>query len=289
MTQSPLIEPAQADGVLLADIRRQPVDGPEFHLWWLGQSGFLVRWRGRHLLLDPYLSDSLTAKYADSDKPHIRMTRRALDPATLDFVDVVTSSHNHTDHLDGETLGPLLAANPGLAVLVPAANREFAAQRLGVPTARLTGIEDGQSRELAGFTVHAVPAAHETIERDEAGRCRFLGYVIQFGVWTIYHSGDTIRFAGMAERLRTWSVDLAILPINGREPQRRVAGNLWGAEAARLAHDIGARMVVPCHYDMFTFNTADPADFVNEARRLDQPCRVLHCGQRFCSDEIRLP
>ena len=55
----------------------------------------------------PYLSDSLTAKYAGTDKPHVRMTERAIDPARLDFIDVVTSSHNHTDHLDHETLWPL--------------------------------------------------------------------------------------------------------------------------------------------------------------------------------------
>jgi L-ascorbate metabolism protein UlaG (beta-lactamase superfamily) len=29
-------------------------------LWWLGLSGFLIQWQGHHLLLDPYLSDSLT-------------------------------------------------------------------------------------------------------------------------------------------------------------------------------------------------------------------------------------
>ena len=71
-----------------------------------------MQWNGRHLLLDPYLSESLTKKYAATDKPHVRMTRRVVAPERLDFVDVVTSSHNHTDHLDGETLGPLRARQP---------------------------------------------------------------------------------------------------------------------------------------------------------------------------------
>ncbi len=55
---------------------RRATDG--FRLWWLGQSGFLVQWQGRHLLLDPYLSESLTKKYAATDKPHVRMTRRVV-------------------------------------------------------------------------------------------------------------------------------------------------------------------------------------------------------------------
>ena len=85
---------------------------------------------GSHLLLDPYLSDSLTAKYAATDKPHVRLTARAVDPQSLDMIDVVTSSHNHTDHLDHETLWPLLAANPALTLVIPEANRAFVADRL---------------------------------------------------------------------------------------------------------------------------------------------------------------
>ena len=64
-------------------------------------------------------------------------------------------------------------------------------------------------------------------------------------------------------------------------------GNFTGPEAARLARDIGARVAVPCHYDMFEFNTADPADeFIPECHRLGQPYRVLQLGERFSSTEI---
>src|SRR5215467_4046205 len=103
-----MIVPLQQDDDFLADVAETRDELSNLHVWWLGQSGFLVQWQGRHLLLDPYLSDSLTRKYAGTDKPHVRMTARVVAPEQLDFIDVVTSSHNHTDHLDGETLGPLL-------------------------------------------------------------------------------------------------------------------------------------------------------------------------------------
>jgi L-ascorbate metabolism protein UlaG (beta-lactamase superfamily) len=60
-----------------------------------------------------------------------------------------------------------------------------------------------------------------------------------------------------------------------------VAGNLAGSEAAELAHDIGAKLAIPCHYDMFEFNTAPPDAFADACRRLEQPFRVLRCGERF--------
>jgi L-ascorbate metabolism protein UlaG (beta-lactamase superfamily) len=92
----------------------------------MGQSGFLIKWQDRGLLFDPYLSDSLTVKYAETDKPHIRMVERVIAPARLNDIIVATSSHNHTDHLDAETLHALLKTNPDLQLVLPEANIEFA-------------------------------------------------------------------------------------------------------------------------------------------------------------------
>jgi L-ascorbate metabolism protein UlaG (beta-lactamase superfamily) len=275
-----VIEPLLRDDALLRDVLEAPV-GDGFAMWWLGQSGFLVKHRDRYLCFDPYLSDSLTVKYANSDKPHVRMTARAIDPARLGFVDVVTSSHNHTDHLDPPTLTPMLNANPDMALIIPEANRRFVCQRLGIDSARPVGLNDRRQVEVAGFSIHGVPAAHEAIERDERGRCRFMGYVARFGNWSIYHSGDTMHFEGIETLLRPHAVDVAILPINGHRAERRVAGNLWGRQAAKLAKDIGARLVVPCHYEMFEFNTEPPDEFIQTCEALGQEYRVLRCGERL--------
>src|SRR3954469_15426433 len=274
-----MIEPVLSDDAFLADVRAvRGVTG--LHLWWLGQSGFLLHHEGRFALLDPYLSESLTAKYVDTDKPHVRMTRRVVDPAKLGFVHVVTSSHNHTDHLDADTIRPLLAANPKLKLVVPEANREFVAQRLGVPLNVPEGVEDGMSVKAAGFEFHGVPAAHERRELDELGRDGFMGYVVKAGRWTVYHGGDTVLYDGMVERLEKFNIDVALLPINGRSPERRVAGNLDGREAAQLAKYVGAGLAGPGHYEMFEFNTASPEQFMAECERLGQPYKVLRAGER---------
>jgi L-ascorbate metabolism protein UlaG (beta-lactamase superfamily) len=276
-----VIRPLQSQAALLADIRAGEKNDRGFRLWWLGQSGFVLQWQGIHVLLDPYLSDSLTRKYSRTDKPHVRMTELVIDPAHLSFVDIATSSHNHTDHLDAETLGPILARNPSLKLVIPEANRAFVADRLKVAPAVPIGLDDESSIELWGIRFSAVASAHETVERDEHGRVKALGYVLRFGDWSLYHSGDTLRYDGMAEKLRAFAIDVALLPINGRAPERRVPGNLSGPEAAQLAHDIGAKLVIPCHYEMFEFNTATPDAFVDACHRLGQPFRILRCGERF--------
>jgi L-ascorbate metabolism protein UlaG (beta-lactamase superfamily) len=258
-----VIEPALADDAFLADVAGA-VDRQRVDVWWLGQSGFLIRWRGRHLLIDPYLSDSLTRKYAGTDREHVRMTRRVVDPERLDFVAAVCSTHAHSDHLDADTLGPIVAA--GATLVCPSADRELAAERLGAePGVCLT---DGDKATVADFELELVPAAHPKLAPGYAG------YLVRCGGRSIYHSGDSVVYPGMVERMRAADVDLALLPING------AFGNMSGPEAARLAHAIGARLVVPCHYEMFEFNTASPAAFVAECRRLGQRFEVLRAGER---------
>jgi L-ascorbate metabolism protein UlaG (beta-lactamase superfamily) len=281
-----LIKAIRKEDDFLADLDFQLQDQENFYMWWLGQSGFLLQWRGQRVLMDPYLSDSLTIKYAGTSKPHIRMCEKVVDPAKLTGITLVTSSHNHTDHLDGETLIPLLAINPEIQMVIPEANRVFVTDRIKKNLYYPIGLSEGRSVTIGHFTLHGIPAAHNEIERDEYGNDRFMGYVISFGKWSIYHSGDTLLYEGMADSIKPYNVDLAIIPINGNDPSRGVAGNLSASEAVQLAGDIGAKWLIPCHYDMFTFNTVDVNEFARIAGNRAQPHCILDIGGKICSREL---
>ena len=274
-----LIKAYQKDHDLVSEMDSVLSDKEHFYLWWLGQSGFLLQWQGKRVLIDPYLSDSLTNKYAATDKPHTRMSERVIDPNLLKNISIVTSSHNHTDHLDAETLIPILKNNPGIQFVIPEANRDFVAERVQCERRFPVGLNDGQSVSIDGFTFHGIPAKHNEIERDDNGNCKHMGYVISFDGRHIYHSGDTLWFDEMVGLLKPFSVDVALLPINGNDPLRKVAGNLDCREAAYLGKAMGARWIIPCHYGMFTFNTADVTNFVREAISFGQPFKILSGGE----------
>ncbi|TAL40562.1 MAG: MBL fold metallo-hydrolase, partial [Chitinophagaceae bacterium] len=201
-------------------------------------------------------------------------------------ISVVTSSHNHTDHLDAETLIPVLRNNSGITFIIPEANRGFVAERVKCERNFPVGLNDRQSVTVDEFSLHGIPAKHNEIERDENGNCKYMGYVIEFDKYKIYHSGDTLWYDKMVDLLRPYPVDIAILPINGNKPARKVAGNLNSKEAAELGKAIGAKYVVPCHYDMFTFNTADVNEFAKEAEKIRQPYKILKGGERFESNNL---
>ena len=284
-----MLKPAfQKDDTLLADIEAARSQPDVLHIWWLGQSGFLLQYNGHQLLFDPYLSDSLSRKYANTDKPHVRVSEQVIAPEQLTGIDVVTSSHNHTDHLDAETLLPLVAANPPLQFVIPEANRAFVLDRVGSGPGRNQpiGLNDGQTATVGPFVFHGIPAAHNELERDAEGRCKFMGFVVEIGPgrdrpYRVYHSGDTLWYDGMVDMLSPFAVDVAFLPINGNKPERRVAGNLDPDEAARLGRDIGAKLTIPHHYDLFEFNTANPADFVRACEIHATPHRVMQLGERI--------
>ncbi len=105
------------------------------------------------------------------------------------------------------------------------------ADRLKTDPAIRIGVDDGASVEISGIRFSGIASAHETVERDEHSWAKYLGYVLEFGGWTIYHSGDTARYEGMAEKLWSFRTDVALRPINGRAPERRFPGNLFGREA----------------------------------------------------------
>ncbi len=278
-----LIPAFKKDKELIAEMDDLLNDKEHFHLWWLGQSGYLLQWKGERVLIDPYLSDSLTKKYETTPKPHVRMSERVVDPALLKNISIVSSSHNHTDHLDAETLIPVLKNNPLITIIIPEANREFVAERVQCPFEFPVGLNDGESVTIGHFTFHGIPAKHNEIERDTKGHCKFMGYIIEFGKWKIYHSGDTLWFDEMVSLLKPFKVDIALLPINGNIPARGVAGNLDCREAVKIGKAIGAKYIIPCHYDMFAFNTANIEEFIKNAQSVDQPVVVLKHGQSWGS------
>ncbi|MBX3257558.1 MAG: MBL fold metallo-hydrolase [Chitinophagaceae bacterium] len=281
-----LIPAVAKNEILLEQAQSFENDNDHFHIWWLGQSGYLLLWQGKRILIDPYLSDSLTRKYADTKKPHIRMSEKAMEPGLLKNISIVSSSHNHTDHLDAETLIPVIRNNPGIHFIIPEANRAFVANRVQCDETFPTGLNEGNQFSKEGFTFHGLAAAHNSLDKNEKGECLYMGYIIQFGKWTIYHSGDTLWYAGLENTLKDFKIDLALLPVNGNDPARGVAGNLNAKEAAELAKAAGIKHVIPCHYDMFTFNTANPANFSKEAEAIGQPYTILPIGGHWSSSVI---
>jgi L-ascorbate metabolism protein UlaG (beta-lactamase superfamily) len=249
--QTPVVDPAFPAGDLAPG---------EVATWWLGQAGFALRAGETLVLIDPYLSGSLADKYRGRLFPHARMVPVPVAPETISGVTAVLCTHGHTDHMDPWTIRGLLHRNRPVFV-VPRSERAKALER-GIPPELLVGTNAGERVELgANVVVEPVPAAHEELAVDDAGDHRYLGYVVSIGGLRLYHSGDCAPYPGQAEVLAGRGIDLALLPINGRDAYRLangVPGNLTVDEAADLCEAAGIPAMVGMHWGLFDFNTVDP-------------------------------
>ena len=281
-----MIEPVRQGADLLAEIDATRPAAGALAVWWLGQSGFLIKSRSGTLVIDPYLSEHLTQKYAGTaaaarpDDPGAGARGRA-GAASTSFWPATSIPTTSIP----APIPDLLAASPGARLVLPAcapracAGTGGAGGTPGQGSMRARRCSDARS----GFTVRAVPSAHEGLDTDAAGRHLYLGFVIEAEGLRLYHSGDSLAYDGLAGWLGPEPFDVLFLPINGRDPARGVAGNMSAAEAVALAAAVRPRFVVPHHYDMFTFNTVPVAEFEAEARRLPAGVapRVLRCGERW--------
>ena len=241
---------------LMETVRRTETPYGHAAIWWLGQMGLLIKLG----------STVLCADYFASEEPG-RQVAPPIPADQMTGVNVFLGSHNHLDHMDHEAWKRWAALCPEADFVFPRAHLA-AVLADGVAEEHCLGMNEGESRRIGEATVHAIAAAHEFLERDpDTGLYPCLQYVIEGNGVRIYHAGDTLRYEGMRPKLQAFgTIDAALLPINGRDAaryRRNCIGNMTFQESADLAGELGIRLAIPGHWDMFADNPGDPEAFAD--------------------------
>jgi len=216
-----LIEPAKRGRDLAAQIESASCTSPP--LWWLGNSGFALKYRTAILYVDPDLSQP----------------RAPLDAGDVTHAGLILCTHS--GRLNGDTVPAMLAASPRAKLVIPKSAAEHA-HSLGIPYNRMVTTDAGLRVEYLDDRIYAVPSSHGKLDWTPLGGYPYLGYLVRFGGITIYHAGDCVPYDDIVDRLRPYSVTVALLPIGGRPNGFDIP------EAAQLAQDIAARWLVPMGY-----------------------------------------
>lgn len=190
---------------------------------WYRQSAYLWRGDGINVYIDPW---GVTG-----------------DPVA----DVVFITHAHFDHFNQESLEKVV--RDGTKLVAP---RDVAQELSG----DVTPVAPGDSLEVAGIKVQAVPAYNVAEDRLEAHprENRWVGYVLDLGGTSYYHAGDTDHVPEL-DQVRA---DVTFLPIGGTY-------TMEAPEAAGLARAISPRIAVPMHYGFVVGTPADAETFRREA------------------------
>ncbi|MEX1142447.1 MAG: metal-dependent hydrolase [Thermoleophilaceae bacterium] len=217
---------------------------------YLGHACFELEEGDARVLIDPFLTGCPTAAAsADEVEPtHILLT------------------HGHADHL-GDTVDIAKRTGAQVIAIVELAN-EIAGK----------GVEDvieyniGGTVELPGGWVRMVPAWHTAVSPDGTPHTP-AGVVVKLGDTIVYHLGDTALFSDLALPGRRDDIDVALMPVGGHYTMDR-------HDAAVAAELVGAREIVPCHYDTFPPIECDVEAFKRDVEgRTESSVVVLKPGE----------
>lgn len=209
-----------------------------FTVKWLGQGGFSIALGDKHLVIDPYLSDSVIELDGFKRLPPIPVA-----PGLLE-ADLILTTHDHMDHLDPETIGKTrfdrhLYAGPETCA------RHY--RELGIPEERIRPLHRGDCLHLGDARLFGVFADHTEDS---------IGLVVAYHGVTMYFVGDSLFHERLSE-VGVMGVDILFTCINGK------LGNMTVQEAAQLAKGLPCRVAVPVHWGMFAENTEDPQAFAS--------------------------
>ena len=161
-------------------------------------------------------------------------------------------THGHSDHI-GDMI-PIAEKND--ATIISIVEIADYAQSRGV---KGHGMNIGGKYTFPFGTVKFVPAQHSS-SYEVDGILQYMGepsgIVIQAEGKMIYHAGDTADFSDLALLKEQFSIDVAFLPIGDNY-------TMGPEDAARAAKRIGAKLVVPIHYNTFPVIEQDPQVFID--------------------------
>ncbi len=198
---------------------------------YLGHAAFTLQADGTTLLVDPFLTGNPKAAVSADDVA----------------ADAILLTHGHGDHL-GDTVAIAKRTGAPVVAIVELAN-EIGAQGVEVSDPNIGG-----TVTFDWGWVKLVPAWHTAVTPSGAAHMP-AGLLIAFGGQVVYHLGDTALFSDLALVGRRGDpIDVALMCIGGHYTMDR-----WDAVAA--AEMIGARQIIPCHYDTFPPIEADAEAF----------------------------
>jgi L-ascorbate 6-phosphate lactonase len=245
----------------IASIDRLNVPAGAMGFWWLGQGSAVIKMGGQVIWLDPYLDPELDRGTSR------RLMEPPVAPEEVTNASVILLTHDHRDHIDPESLPGVASASPEALIVAPNPHMRRVTDLVG-RSDRNQFVRAGDSVRVGELEIIAIPAAHEELDEDTALGHPYLGYVLKVDGLTMYCSGDTVPYEGLVEELSDHAIDVAMLPINGRDFFRTRAGtigNMDSREAAEIANMCRFDTLIPVHWGMFAGNTVPPGQVVSYA------------------------
>jgi len=213
---------------------------------YIGGPTMLLDFDGSRILTDPTF-DPAPNDYPSGPVTLHKLAFPAIQPEKLGSFDYVLLSHDHhSDNLDHDGRESLQRAKTVLTT-------GEGAQRLG---GNSIGLKPWQTHDLAvggnrTLRVIATPARHGPAGMDRGAVVAFVIFFTDSPEQSVYISGDTVWYEGVAEIARRFPVQTAILHIGAaRVPEVGPFHlTLTSQEAVEAAKAFNDAVIIPTHFE----------------------------------------
>jgi L-ascorbate 6-phosphate lactonase len=263
---------------LLYDIEEIEIKKNKLKIFYLGQSGYVLKTKESFIYIDPYLSNYIQNSKGLNDNYMTRSYPSPLNPKVIKKCNAIICTHSHVDHMDPWTLKKI-----NTDFILYCSEGAYNKSVVEKNPSNLIFLKPRKSLKIKNLIIEPIPAAHYNL-KDKYGRPDCLSLIIKFNNQKLFFWGDGIIYDGQLDLLSNIKFDYFFAPINGRDifrEKKGIIGNLNEKELAKICSKINIDNVIPNHYDMFPNNTGSIKLFMEEINKNcpKQNIIILKCGE----------
>jgi L-ascorbate 6-phosphate lactonase len=257
----------------LQDVEAYHVKPGFITLWSLGGAGFILKSPESTIYIDPYCGGALKS----AELTILRMIPLPFNASDVKKIDATVISHEDPDHLNEDFIFPIYKHTDCFFVGPPSVTHLLKSWR--VADTRIVSLKEHQEKKIKDIRIIAFPS-NDPIPKTANT------YIFEIGNVRIFHAGDSLWTEEFYKISRKYEIDVALISLGVNPPGIKYYNT--PGEILQIASDLQAKVLIPMHWDLWSFAIEDPHLVEHEAKSRNMELRVviLRIGQRFTYPSI---
>jgi L-ascorbate 6-phosphate lactonase len=237
-------------------------------LWSIGGAGFIFKTSQATIYIDPYCGGSISS----GGRILHRMVPIPFNPDEVKSIDATVITHEDLDHLSEDFVFPI-SDNTDSFFIGPESVTELL-KSWKIPSSQIITLKEWHEKQINNIAIKVLPSKDPIPKTANT-------YLFECAKIGIFHSGDSLVDPIFKKIGKKYEIEIALISVGVNPP-----GERWyntPEEAVEFAQYLGARILIPIHWDIWDIALCNPhlvEEIINRAK-LEITCKILRIGERF--------
>ncbi len=237
-------------------------------LWSLGGAGFILKSPESTIYIDPYCGGALK----NEEQIIMRMVPLPFNASDVKKIDATVVSHEDPDHLNEDFIFPIYKNTDCLFVGPPSVTTLL--KSWGVAENRIVSLNEHQEKKINDIRVIAFPS-NDPIPKTANT------YLFEIDDVRVFHTGDSLWTEEFFKLSQKYEIDIALISLGVNPPGIKYYNT--PGEVLQIASDLRAKVLIPMHWDLWSFAIDNPhlVEYEAKSRNMKIGVVILRIGQSF--------